>query len=116
MDPEYLGPHDHASNYVGKVFQGPDSLRLTKGRGNPMNDGADMEALGRVQARIEYLKHEGQLPSSYDVHSPVQILADRVFDTSNRATVLQAQKNGFDPEGFRLGKPLQKTLFIWILG
>lgn len=110
-DPEYRGPSDHASNYVGKIFRGPDSLRMTKGRGNPMNDGVDMAALARVQARIEYMKHEGQLPTSYDVHTPVQLLSDRVIDTSNRATVVQAQMNGFDPEGFRSGRPLQKMVF-----
>lgn len=109
-DPEYRGPKDHASNYVGKIFVGPDSLK-TKARGNPMYDGADMDALSRVQSRIDYLKHEGILPSTYDVHSTVQLLPDRVFDTTNRATVIQAQINGFDPEGFKTGQPLLKRLF-----
>lgn len=107
-DPEYR--RDHASNYVGKIFTGRDSLKA-RPKGNPMYDGADLKALQRVQTRIEHLRGEGQLPSTYDVHSPVQLLPDRVFDTSNRATVLQAQLNGFDPDGFRSGKPLRRTLF-----
>lgn len=108
MDAEYRT--DHASNYVGKIFTGTDSLRSAR-RGNPMNDGADMAALQRVQDRIDMLRNEGQLPSGYDVHNPVQLLPDRVFDTSNRATVLQAQLNRFDPDGFKRGQPLRKTLF-----
>ena len=113
-DPEYRdlqGPLSHASNYVGKIFRGHDSLSLTRRRGNPMLDGADLEALDRVQARIEYLKREGVLPSSYDIHSPVQLLPDRVFDTTNRASVVQAQLNGFDPDGFRTDNPMRKIIF-----
>jgi len=34
-----------------------------------------------------------------------------VFDTTNRNTVRWAEKDQFDPEGFRKGKPLQKPLF-----
>jgi len=106
-------PEGHVGNWHGKVFAGnvSDVVKPGRERGNQLYDGADIEALRRVQERIADLVREGELPSSYTVHSSVQLLPDRVFDTSNRATVLQAQKNGFDPEGFRQGRPLEKGVF-----
>jgi hypothetical protein len=35
----------------------------------------------------------------------------RVIDTTNRSVVLEAARDGFDPDGFRDGKGLQKELF-----
>jgi hypothetical protein len=34
-----------------------------------------------------------------------------VIDTTNRSVVLEAARDGFDPDGFRDGKGLQKELF-----
>lgn len=36
---------------------------------------------------------------------------NRVIDTTNRLLVMNAQKDGFDSDGFKKGKPLQKDLF-----
>ena len=35
----------------------------------------------------------------------------RVIDTTNRSVVLEAMRDGFDPDGFRQGAGLQKELF-----
>ena len=55
---------------------------------NTLYYGTDMDALGRVQDRIDLLIDEGELPGGYNVHNPVQLLPDRTFDTTNRSTVL----------------------------
>ena len=104
---------DHASNYPGKVFAASDSyiFRKQKNYANPLYMGTDLAALSRVTARITELQEGGELPSSYDVHNPVQLLPDRIFDTTNRSIVVGAQRNAFDPDGFKAGRPLQKTLF-----
>ena len=57
------------------------------------------------------MKEECVLPKSYDLHKSVQLLPDRVIDTTNRSTVLAAKVNRFDPDGFRDGRPLQRALF-----
>lgn len=107
------GPDFHPSTYYGQVFDPSANVdyKKTRSYANTLYYGTDMDALGRVQDRIDVLIDEGELPSSYNVHNPVQLLPDRMFDTTNRSTVLQAQKNQFDPEGFRKGRPLQLSLF-----
>jgi hypothetical protein len=103
----------HASNYPGKVFAASDShiFRKQKNYANPLYMGTDLAALARVQLRIDELQEAAELPNSYDMHNPVQLLPDRVFDTTNRSTVVGAQKFAFDPDGFKQGRPLQRTLF-----
>jgi len=104
---------EHASNFKGKVFAASDSylFRKQSNFANPLFMGTDLAALSRIQERIHQLQLDGELPSSYDVHNPVQLLPERAFDTSNRSTVVGAQRNAFDPDGFRSGRPLKKTIF-----
>lgn len=103
----------HASNFKGRVFAASDSFIFRKQANfaNPLYLGTDLAALSRIQERIHELQLDGELPSSYDLHNPVQLLPERTFDTSNRSTVVGAQKNSFDPDGFRSGKPLKRTIF-----
>ena len=35
----------------------------------------------------------------------------RVIDTTNRSHVMEALRDGFDPDGFRNGRPLKRDLF-----
>lgn len=104
---------NHSSNFIGQVFHASDSylFRKKKTFANPLYNGTDIAALNRAQERIEELQQHGELPSSYNVHNPVQLMAERTFDTTNRSIVVGAQKNAFDPDGFRAGRPLQKTIF-----
>ena len=104
---------EHASNFVGKVFDASSSRLFGKKKSyaNPLYFNTDIDALSRVQERIEQLQDEGDLPNSYDVHNPVQLMPDRVYDTSDRAIVMGAQRNAFDPDGFRDGRPLNRTIF-----
>jgi len=104
---------DHPSNYKGKVFDATSSRLFTKTKSyaNPLYLGTDIEALNQINERIEQLQEDGEIPSSYDIHNPVQLLPERTFDTTNRASVVGAQKNAFDPDGFKSGRPLQRTIF-----
>lgn len=107
------GPDLHPSTFQGQVFDPTANVDYKSQRSyaNTLYFGTDLDALGRVQNRIDTLIEEGELPSSYNVHNPVQLLPDRTFDTTNRSVVLQAQTNNFDPEGFKKGRPLQLSIF-----
>ena len=104
---------DHPSNFKGKLFYGNDITDFAKQRNsaNPLYQGTDLEAIKRVEDRIDALKREGEIPTSYTVHDSLQLLPDRVLDTTNRSAVLTGQRFNFDPEGFRQGKPLQRHIF-----
>ena len=86
-------PDLHPSNFYGQTFDpvANTDYRNSRNYANTLYYGTDLDALGRVQERIDTLIEEGELPSSYNVHNPVQLLPDRTFDTTNRSTVLQAQ-------------------------
>lgn len=103
----------HPSNFNGQIFVPHDnsSFRHKRNYANSLYYGTDLGSLKRVQDRIDTLIDEGELPSSYNLHNPIQLMPDRTFDTTNRSSVLQAQQNNFDPEGFRQGKPLKLSIF-----
>ena len=103
----------HPSHFNGQVFVPHDNTKFRHKRtyANSLYYGTDLDSLKRVEDRIDTLIDEGELPSSYNIHKPIQLMPDRTFDTTNRSTVLQAQKNSFDPEGFRQGKPLRLAIF-----
>jgi hypothetical protein len=75
-----------------------------------MYDGVDFESLEPIEDQIIEMKEKHLLPRDYSVHSTIQLIPNLV-DTTNRKIVIDAKKDGFDPEGFRQGKPLQKSLF-----
>ena len=103
----------HPSYFSGQVFVPHDSFNFKYARNyaNSLYYGTDLSSIKRVEDRIDTLIDEGELPSSYNIHNPVQLMPDRTFDTTNRSTVLQARRNNFDPEGFRQGKPLKLSIF-----
>ncbi len=76
-----------------------------------MYDGVDFEYLEKFEEKIVDMKKKMLLPPQYTVHNAIQLIQDSAIDTTNRQIVLDARKDGFDPEGFRSGRPLQKSLF-----
>jgi hypothetical protein len=76
-----------------------------------MHEGIDWEHVLKYEEKIDELKKKALVPLDYSIHAPLQLLPERVIDTTNRSLVMEAQRDGFDPEGFRSGKPLQRDIF-----
>lgn len=89
----------------------PDDIRLSMGKSDPMMAGVDMDALRPVIRRIEHMKERIELPGTYSVHNEFQLFSERVFDTTDRSTVLWAQHDQFDREGFARGRPLHRDIY-----
>ena len=100
----------HPSFFPGITFR-PHEATLRRGRADPMEQGLDRASLQEVEERIAYMKEKKVIPESYSAHNPVQLLPERVIDTTNREVKLMAEKYNFDPDGFRKGDPLRKDLF-----
>jgi hypothetical protein len=104
------GGANHPSLFPGITFA-PYEGTLRRGRADPMNRGLDNVALAPIENRIQQLKEKHQLPHHFSIHDSVQLLPERIIDTTNKDTVLMARKYNFDPDGFQEGKPLQKSMF-----
>ena len=99
----------------------PFGLRTDK-----LYEGVDFTTIRAAEETISELKKKMIVPEDYTVHHPIQLLPERyraeavaylllttcrVIDTTNRNTVLWAEMDGFDPEGFATGDPLRKDIF-----
>jgi hypothetical protein len=69
--------------------------------------GADEDHITNVLRRV---KNE-ELPSSYDIHKPISIVQNLRIDTTDISAVQVAHTYGFDAEGVRRGRPLQRDVF-----
>lgn len=78
---------------------------------DPINTGLDFEKINKINEKIEFYKDECIIPTTYDIHSAVQLLPERVIDTTDRDQVLAGKKFNFDPDGFKKGRPLEKGIF-----
>ena len=102
---------DHASNYPGKLFTGPDALKGSF-KSNPMLKGTFEDGLRDATATIEDDIRRGLLPSSYDVHNALNLLPYGMVDTTDQSVVIKAFEHDFDYEGFKTGKPLRRDIFF----
>jgi hypothetical protein len=100
----------HPSMFPGISFAPHESI-LRRNKSDPMNRGLDLAGLAAAEERIAYLKEKKELPEEFSVHNSIQLLPQRVTDTTNREVLLMAKKHNFDPDGFRKGKPLEKSMF-----
>ena len=66
---------------------------------DPQYDGVDFTAIYSAEKIIKDLKMKCVLPREYSVHSEIQLLGERVIDTTNRNTIMWAQQDGFDRDG-----------------
>eukprot|EP00596_Hydrurales_sp_CCMP1899_P000583 CAMPEP_0119048698 /NCGR_PEP_ID=MMETSP1177-20130426/60525_1 /TAXON_ID=2985 /ORGANISM="Ochromonas sp, Strain CCMP1899" /LENGTH=527 /DNA_ID=CAMNT_0007024965 /DNA_START=84 /DNA_END=1664 /DNA_ORIENTATION=+ len=99
----------HPSNFPGRVFVGADSLKGSY-KSNAMLKGVDRQEVSNKSMDIQLLKKRGQLPESYDVHTSLQLTADRA-DTTDRSVVLNAVRGNFDELGYLRGRPLRKSIY-----
>jgi hypothetical protein len=76
-----------------------------------LHEGIDWEHVLKYEEKIDELKKKALVPLTYSVHAPLQLIPERVIDTTNRSLVREAQRDGFDPDGFKSGKPLQRDIF-----
>lgn len=106
-----VGSHrSHPSYFPGIQFL-PNETYLRRGKADPMSKGMDPVEIAKLEDRLHDMMEEGEIPHSYSIHNPIQLLPERVIDTTNKETLLMAKSHGFDPDGFKHGKPLQKSLF-----
>lgn len=83
----------------------------TSSAADPMVKGMSKEALNAIRERMVELKKKRMVPDSFTMHNSVQVLAERVWDTSDRTSVNVAKKCGFDKDGFEKGDPLRKAIY-----
>lgn len=101
---------EHPSSFPGMRFERFISKARTF-RSDPMSNGMDLEILSSGTDKVEGLKKDGVLPSSYDIHSSINLLDNATIDTTEKDFVVNARLLGFDPDGFREGRPLEKGIF-----
>jgi hypothetical protein len=78
---------------------------------DPRTTEATKSYLRDAARHVALLQINGQLPTSYDMHNPINVLPDLVIDTTDRVAVDGAEVNSFDSDGYAEGRPLVKTIF-----
>jgi len=80
---------------------------------DPFLHGVDVEPIKKFSLDIDQMKEDCVIPKEidYSIQNPIQLLPQRVIDFTDRSKIIAARKYGFDKEGFRTGRPLQKAMF-----
>ena len=73
--------------------------------------GINDSKLIEIKERLAELKKKKLVPESYTIHNSVQVLPERVVDTTDRSMINIAKQYGFDSAGFAEGDPLRKSTF-----
>ena len=91
----------------------PNSTNVlgTSSVADPMVKGMSKEALNAIRERMADLKKKRMVPDSVTIHNSVQVISERVWDTSDRTSVNVAKECGFDKDGFEKGDPLRKAIY-----
>lgn len=80
---------------------------------DPFLRGVDIEPIKKFSLEVDQMKEDCVIPKevNYSIQNPIQLLPQRVIDFTDRSRILAAKKYGFDREGFKEGRPLQRSMY-----